>query len=162
MADMTLREALDHVRAYQTKWVKPLEKLGEVLETARDLEQSVERLRREAAELEQQMTAQRALIPSIQLATEKARATIVAWQEKVDKKQEDAVAAIAEAEHRSREAADKRQRVEAELAAVAAAQIAALKRGFDEEQRRLDGEIARLTEKKEALEQAIAELRARF
>src|SRR3989338_5148124 len=83
MAELTLREALDHVRAYQTKFVKPLEKLSEVLETARDLEQSVERLRREAQELEHSMTAQRALIPSISLAAEKARAAIVEWEQKV-------------------------------------------------------------------------------
>ena len=162
MADLTLREALDHVRAYQTKFVKPLEKLGEVLETARDLEQSVERLRREAGELEQQMNAQRALIPSISLAAEKARATIVEWQQKVEVAQGRAQAAITEAQQQTRDADGRSQRIVEELQAVTAAQEATLREGFAQPKRDLEREITALTEKKAGLDQAIAALRAKF
>ena len=162
MADLTLREALDHVRAYQTKFVKPLEKLSEVLETARDLEQSVERLRREAQELEQSMTAQRALIPSISLAAEKARATIVEWQQKVEAAQERAQKAITHAEQQTRDADGRGQRIVEELQAVTAAQEASLREGFTKRKLALDSEIAALTEKKAGLDQAIAALRAKF
>lgn len=162
MAELTLREALDHVRAYQTKWVKPLEKLGEVLEVARDLEQSVEVLRREAGELEQQMTAQRALIPSIQLAAEKARAVIVEWDQKVKVTEAQAVAAITHAEQQTRDADGRGRRIVEELQAVTAAQEATLREGFTKRKAELDREIGALTEKKAGLERDIAAIRAKF
>src|SRR3990167_7177820 len=148
MAELTLREALDHVRAYQTKFVKPLEKLSEVLETARELEQS--------------MPAQRALIPSISLAAEKARATIVEWQQKVEAAQERAQKAITEAQQQTRDADGRSQRILEELQAVTAAQEATLREGFAQRKRDLEREITALTEKKADLDQAIAALRAKF
>ena len=162
MADLTLREALDHVRAYQTKFVKPLEKLSEVLETARDLEQSVERLRREAQELEHSMTAQRALIPSISLAAEKARAAIVEWEQKVKIAEGQALLSISRAEKQRKEAEERHQAGVAELTAVIAAQEASLREGFTKRKLALDHDIAALTEKKAGLDQAIAALRAKF
>lgn len=156
MADMTLREALDHVRAYQTKIVKPFEKLGEALEAAfQTIEHDLPAAKREVEQVGANLRALKEETPNVEAAAVAAKASVADIQRQAQEADTHARAQIAASETRARDR-------EAALLRAHKDRMGTLEQEYEARKTVLTGDVTALEAKKAALDQAIAAVRAKF
>lgn len=81
MPDLTLREALDHWRTYETKFIRPLANLGELLQAAlQTIEHDLPAAQRELAAITKRIDDRRAEMPKVEAARVEAARQVDAAQ----------------------------------------------------------------------------------
>lgn len=162
MAPLTLSEARDLLRTYINKFVKPLEKLDEVLEAAQAAQELRVTLERESGELTKHLARLRNEQPSVEAAATKARVEIQDWTQRVATARADAEAMIAKATEQARLAQDRIKTVEAESTQRAETLRRGAAAAHATTTARLEKEINDLSAKKREVEAGLAALRAKF
>ena len=154
--ELTLREALDLVRSYHTRIVRPFEKLGEVLETAFQTiehdwpaaQQAVDRLTTELATL-------RAQHPDVAAAVKDAQTRVEAAHAEADAAERTSLERIQTAERLA-------EARETSLVRDFEHKGATLQRDFEARRDLLTAEISTLEAKKRDLDQALLALETHF
>lgn len=160
--EMTFGEALDQIRSFQTRFVRPFEKLAEVMETAIEVDAALAERQRELASVLGQIAETEGVLKELseavlitQRAADQAEAAAHLRQEEAERAERHASDWIADLLRREAEQTEAFERRAAE-------QQDALKAQYAELHRMLEHDISHLISTKRELEAALAELREKF
>ena len=154
--ELTIREAIDHLRAYHGRVVKPFERLAHVLDTAQQtIEHDLPAAQAEVERLTAVIVKLHEELPNVEAVSQAAAARIQKSEQAAQDAERESVARI---EAATREIAQWVGGAET----AARERLERLNSAFEARREALNAEIGALSTKKAELEEAIQAMRAKF
>ena len=166
MAEMTFGEALDQIRVFHARFVKPFEKLEQVMAVATDVRARLPAAQRDLDELGRSIASQTAALAALDLTVVQAKKDADEQEAAARARQTEAARAETQAAQKLRameESSNERAReLYTAITAEADRKKSALEHDYHDRKKEWDATIAGLVAKKNELDTAIAALKAKF